>query len=392
MDFKPLKDFMDRLACERVPGNSVSVYIDNKEVFSHCAGFADKETGEKMTLNKHFYIYSCSKVTTAVAAMQLYERGYFLLDDPIYEYIPEFLDMYVVENGKTVKADKPITFRHLFTMTAGISYENNADFATKMKELSGGNGIDNLGFAKAIAQRPLSFQPGTHWQYSFCHDLLASLVEVISGMKFRDYVKKNIFEPLLMDSSCYHPTPEIEKNLATQYRFYETTSEDDLVELQKSDRSGILGCVKKTDQRNVYIFGPEFDSGGAGIVTTVPDYVKLVSALANGGKGASGERILSPAAIELMRQNQLSPEVMPDLNWPQLKGYGYGLGVRTLIDKAKGGSPSSLGEFGWGGAAGATVLCDPDKHLAMFYTHYMLNPQEYYYQPRLRNVLYACID
>ena len=107
----------------------------------------------------------------------------------------------------------------------------------------------------------------------------------------------------------------------------------------------------------------------------------------------NGERILSPATVELLHTNQLSDEQMAmNFNWPQLAGYGYGLGVRTMIDKAKGGSNGNLGEFGWGGAAGATVLADTKENLAVFYAHHMLNPHEEYYQPRLRNVVYSCID
>ena len=92
-----------------------------------------------------------------------------------------------------------------------------------------------------------------------------------------------------------------------------------------------------------------------------------------------------------MRTNQLNEQLLKDLSWPQLKGYGYGLGVRTMIDVAKSGTCGNIGEFGWGGAAGATLLVDPSLNLSMFYTHHMLNPQEAYYQPRLRNVLYTCL-
>lgn len=391
MNFRNMKDFMDRLVEWRIPGNSVSVYIDNKEVFGYCSGYSDLENGVKMTPDKMFYIYSCSKVATVTAAMQLYEKGYFLLDDPIYEYLPEFKDVTVYENGNIVKAQCPITFRHLLTMTAGFSYDRPPEFINKLLEMSGGK-ADNRTFAKLLAERPLSFQPGTHWQYSLCHDLLAAVIEVISGMKFRDYVKKNIFEPLGMKDSCYHDTPETEKRLAVQYTFVEGEKNDDIVAMQHSDRSKAEGYVKRTYEGNSHVFGSEYDSGGAGIITTVADYAKFASALANGGIGCNGERILSEASVELMKQNQLSAELLKDLNWPQLKGYGYGLGVRTMIDKAKDGALSSAGEFGWGGAAGATVLCDTDRRLAMFYTHHMLNPQEPYYQPRLRNVLYSCLD
>ena len=93
----------------------------------------------------------------------------------------------------------------------------------------------------------------------------------------------------------------------------------------------------------------------------------------------------------MLKENQLNEHQIKYFNWPQLRGYGYGLGVRTMIDRVKAGSNGSIGEFGWGGAAGATVLIDTDLNLSMFYTHHMLNPQEEYYQPRLRNVLYSCL-
>ena len=114
--------------------------------------------------------------------------------------------------------------------------------------------------------------------------------------------------------------------------------------------------------------------------------------MANGGVGPNGERILSAGTIELLRANQLGPVQLEDYNWPQLAGYGYGLGVRTMMDRARSGSNGSVGEFGWGGAAGANVLVDPDRHVSLFFAQHMLNPHEEHYQPRLRNVLYACLQ
>ena len=140
-----------------------------------------------------------------------------------------------------------------------------------------------------------------------------------------------------------------------------------------------------------HVLGPEYDSGGAGVTTSISDYSKFASALANGGVGQNGEQIISASMIELMRTNQLNEYQRSGMTWSQLKGYGYGLGVRTLIDKAQAGSCGNLGEFGWGGAAGATLLVDPDLHLSVAYAHHMLNPQEGYYQPRLRNIVYSCL-
>ena len=92
-----------------------------------------------------------------------------------------------------------------------------------------------------------------------------------------------------------------------------------------------------------------------------------------------------------MRTNRLDARQMRDFDWVQFKGYGYGLGVRTLVDKAAAGSPGPLGEFGWAGAAGAYVLIDPERCLSMFYAQHMRKSMEPYVHPRLRNILYGCL-
>lgn len=389
MDFKPMKEFMDRLTSWRIPGNCIKVCIDGKEVFSYQSGYSDVENKKPMTGEGLFNIYSCSKPITVTAALQLYEKGVFLLDDPLYEYIPEFKKMYVKDGDTVREAKTPITLRHLFTMTAGYAYNFGTEGFKKAREITNG-AMDTLTVAKCVASDPLVFEPGTHWQYSICHDLLAAAVVAMTGKKFRDYVKENIFEPLGMNDSYYH-NDEVIDRVNPLYRFVDAESTD-IVKLQSGEIRSEGGYLEKTEKTVSHVLGPEYDSGGAGITTSVDDYIRFGSALARGGVGANGERILSSGTVELMKTNQLSPELMPDLSWSQLTGYGYGLGVRTMTDKAKSGSTGNIGEFGWGGAAGATFLADTDLKLSMFYTHHMLNPQETFYQPRLRNVLYSCIN
>lgn len=392
MNFSALKDFMDHLTSWRIPGNDISVYIENREVFRYQSGYADLENKIKMPDDCLLNIYSCSKVATVTAAMQLLEKGRLMLDTPLYEYIPEFREMQIKDaDGNTEKAENPITIRHLFTMTAGITYTLPDELKQEAEQKTEGR-FDTLAVIRAMAKMPLSFEPGTRWQYSFCHDILAGVVEVISGKKFRDYMKENIFEPLGMKDSSYHLSEKDKGRLAPQYNFINDDAGDDIVAQQIKDSSKIGGHLERTDGTNHLVSGSEYDSGGAGIITTVSDYAKFAGALANGGVGSTGERILSPAAIDLMRTNQLTEQQKKAFDWQQLAGYGYGLGVRTMMDRAAGSSLSSVGEFGWGGAAGASVLIDPEKHLSFFYSHHMLNPQEAYYQPRLRNVVYSCID
>ena len=404
MDFTHLKNFLDHMAEERSPGNAVAVYQNGKLVYKYASGYADLESKTPLSGDELFNIYSCSKITTVTAGMQLLERGKFLLTDPLYEYIPEFRHMNVrTASDQVVPAQSPITIGQLFTMTAGFSYDTKAPAFDKARQVTQGR-MDTVEVIKCLAEEPLSFEPGTHWQYSLCHDVLAGLISVVSGQKFSDYVRQNIFEPLEMTSSVYHHTDETRKRTASQYTFVAESdeAERDIVEAQKGRRAAnadatlsgtpIVGTFKNIGKEVSHIFGEEYDSGGAGIITNVTDYAKLMAALADFGMGVNGERILSTQSVELMRTNQLTPEQMKDYNWRQCVGCGYGLGVRTHIDPARSGLICSLGEFGWGGAAGASAIVDPSRQLGVFYAQHCLNPREEYYQPRLRNVVYTCLD
>lgn len=384
MNFEYMKNFMDSLTEWIVPGNSVVIYKDGKKVFEYSSGYSDLEKKIKKTGEEQLYIYSCSKVATVTAALQLYEQGKFLLSDPLYEYLPEFKKMYVKDGDRIKAAENPITIRDLFTMTAGLSYATNTPAFEKARKLTDGK-MDTRTVIKCLAEEPLLFEPGARWNYSLCHDVLAVLAEVVSGMRFSEYMKKNIFEPLDMNNSYYHAPNDV--IISPQY-IYEIQDTKNIVELQQKEHTS--GVVKRA-YGNELVFGENYDSGGAGIITTVDDYAKFAAALANSGTGLNNNRILSSATVKLMKTNQLNEAQRKTMNWRRLRGYGYGLGVRTLIDKAESGSNSSIGEIGWGGAAGATIIADTEEKVALFYAHHMLNPQEEYYQPRLRNVLYSCL-
>ena len=379
-----MKNFMDSLTEWIIPGNSVVIYKDGKKVFEYSSGYSDLEKKIKKTGEEQLYIYSCSKVATVTAALQLYEQGKFLLSDPLYEYLPEFKKMYVKDGDRIKAAENPITIRDLFTMTAGLSYATNTPAFEKARKLTDGK-MDTRTVIKCLAEEPLLFEPGARWNYSLCHDVLAVLAEVVSGMRFSEYMKKHIFEPLDMNNSYYHAPNDV--IISPQY-IYEIQDTKNIVELQQKEHTS--GVVKRA-YGNELVFGENYDSGGAGIITTVDDYAKFAAALANSGTGLNNNRILSSATVKLMKTNQLNEAQRKTMNWRRLRGYGYGLGVRTLIDKAESGSNSSIGEIGWGGAAGATIIADTEEKVALFYAHHMLNPQEEYYQPRLRNVLYSCL-
>ena len=391
MDFSKLEQLMDSFVNEGyAPGNTIKVCLDNKVVYDYSCGYSDIDKKIKMNGDEYFNLYSCSKITTVTAALQLLEKGVISLDDPLYEYISEYKNMYIkTESGEVVKAKKDIKIINLFNMTAGFTYNLNSEGVKIAREITQGK-MDTDVVVRNISRDFLLFEPGEKFQYSLCHDILAGLVSIVSGKKFRDYVKENIFKPLGMNSSVYHLTNEIKSKMATQYMFMPENSDGnlDVVEAQKYGKDNI-GTYKGPE--NDLVLGDEYDSGGAGIISTVSDYLKLSAALANHGLGLNGERILSPLTVDLMRRNTLDGNQIKTFNWDQLKGYGYGLGVRTMMDRVKGNSMSNVGEFGWGGAAGTSVYIDPQIKLAAVYSKHTLNPREEYYQPRVRNVLYSCL-
>ena len=392
MDFQYLKNFLDMMAKERTPGNAVEVHIGNKCVFKYAAGYSDLETKTKLTGDEYFNIFSCSKITTMTAVLQLLEKSKILVTDPLYDYIPEYKTMYVKDEDGTIReAKNPITIGNLITMTAGFGYNFKTDAAEKARMLTDGKMNTDV-FARCMAQEPLLYDPGEKWRYSLAHDILAGLITIIEGKPFRQYVKENIFEPLGMDKAVYHATDEIKEKMASQYKFVPTGQEGeiDIVAAQQYGKSND-GTFVNIGKGCAHVLGDEFDSGGAGITTTVSDYIKLLEALANFGVGANGERILTSNAVELMRTNALTEKQLEYFNWVQAAGCGYGYGVRTLMNPARAGVIGNIGEIGWGGAAGATALVDSSLNLSAFYVQHCHNPREGFYQPRLRNAIYTSL-
>ena len=381
MNFQPLKDFMDGyLPMLGVPGTDIVIYKDHEEIFRYQSGYDSIRFGTPVNPNALYYMYSCTKVATCVAATQLIERGEILASDPVYAYIPEFADIKVKHTlpDGTVEirpAEKVLTIEHLLTMTGGLDYDLNRPAIKRVIEETEGR-APTLDIARALAEDPFLFEPGTKYQYSLCLDVIGGIIEVVSGMSLGEYFKKNIFEPLGMTETSFLLDEEKLSRLAVQYQLDTATGE--VNELPAT--------------YNPFVFGTEYHSGGAGLISSVKDQILLADALANDGVGKNGNRILSKAGVALMSANHLHPaalEGFKDLG--QVKGYGYGYGVRTNMDPAYGGNLSPVGEFGWDGARGSYISCDPKNRVAFFYAEHMggLHPV---ILPRLRNVVYACLD
>lgn len=316
-----------------IPGNSLVIYKDGKCVLRHSAGYSDRENKIPMTGNETFDIYSCSKILTCTAALQLWEQGKFQLTDKLSDYLPEFKEMTVQTESGIVPAKNPITIKHLFTMTAGFSYNVNSPAVKACREATDGK-CPTREFMKYLAKEPLLFEPGDQYKYSLCHDVLAAVVEVISGEKFEDYVQTHIFDPVGMTHSAFLARPVVCK-----YRYD--------ADLQK---------VLPTSG-NIYRIGTQYASGGAGAVSTLDDYSAFLEALRT-------DRLLKPKTLQMMTTNHLTE--YQKRTYPMM-GRGYGLGVRTPIE----GNPHS--EFGWGGAAGAYAAVDKKHGFTLFYIQHVLS-------------------
>ena len=362
MDFTDLKATLDRCVGKFYPGIDMCVHHRGKEVFRYQTGYHNSETKQPVDPNALYYIFSCTKPATCTAALQFLEKGYYRLSDPVYDFIPEFKDVMVQvtrENGMTEyeKAKSPITIGQLFSMTSGISYDLNSPAIQEVREKTNGR-MPTLEVAKAIAKMPLCFHPGEFYRYGLNHDILGALIEVWSGMSFGEYMRKNIFEPCGMKRTGFKVTEEVKAKVAPMCK-----------------RDVKTGAYTFEPSVCEYMFGEdsEYESGGAGVISCVEDYVELPDALANGGVSPkTGERILTQRTIDLMRTNQVSPEKLKYYGKKD-NGYGYGLGVRTLVTNEKG-TLSNIGEFGWSGAAGCYFLVDPKEQLGVFIAKNMRPP------------------
>lgn len=375
-DFSHLTAYLDSLSRRfGIPGCDCAVAIDGHVVYRHSAGFRDEEAEIPVSRQDTYWIYSATKLFTCTAAMRLMEQGKLRLDDPVSRYLPEFGTLtHRTANGTILPVKEILTIRHLMSMTGGLDYDL-ARPALQRKLAEGAMSTREI--VAALAEDPLKFEPGTHYLYSLCHDVLGAVIEVVSGMGLCDYIHNNIIAPLGMVDTTFHPTEEQLSRMATQY-----------IHLDEK------GTHRSMGQHNRFRLSPEYDSGGAGLLSTVDDYIRLAAALSLGGVSADGVRILSEESVARMSAPALGPVQRQEFCSlrPALLPYSYGLGVRTLVDDPGTGAPT--GEFGWDGAAGAYALVDTTNRVALFYAQQVCNSYitYQYLHPGLRDALYKCLE
>ncbi|MGN7942848.1 serine hydrolase domain-containing protein [Virgibacillus sp. 6R] len=370
-----------------LPGCACMVTKDGKTIYENYLGFADIDKELPITDETIYRIFSMTKVVTCTAALMLYERGLFLLNDPLEEYLPEFKNQRVFEKqekGNYIErpAANKILVKDLFTMTSGITYPGDANETERMtaramsnidQRVRQGEAIDVQTISKIIASIPLAFEPGSQWHYGLSHDVLGAFIEVLSGKTFGQFLKDEIFDPLQMEDTFFKVPENKQHRISNVYI---------------RNEQGKLVSAKEADEAFQIDF--PYENGGAGLFSTLRDYNRFAQMLANGGQ-LHGVQIIGRKTIELMSQNHLTLENSNNYNWDYLKGYGYGLGVRVMENPSLGGINSSIGEFGWSGMLGTWVLIDPKEKLSAVYMQQMYPNLEAYHQPRLRSVIYGTI-
>ena len=384
-NFKQLSTLLESFIQAGPPGCAFGIAQNGKVLHESYHGMADVEAGTPMDENAVFRLYSMTKVIVCTAAMILFERGKFLLSDPLYEYFPEYRDIRRVQsspngNMSIVPVKNPMLVRNAFSMSVGLPYAMGESYTSKaMRQVQEGlrekhGKYDLRTEIRAIADVPIAFEPGTHWLYGYGHELVAGLIEAASGMRIGAFLQKEIFDPLGMTSTGYRFFGDIENRRVPMYR---------------RNPDGTLS-------RNVGMFDDRhqpdaiYEGGGAGLFSTVRDYLRFTQMLANGGE-LDGVQILGRKTIDLMRRNQLNSDQLADFSNTYLAGYGYGLGVRTLMDPAAGGSNGSIGAFGWTGAAGTWTEIDPSERLSIVYMHQTMPNMEEYHHLRVRAAAYGCV-
>jgi CubicO group peptidase (beta-lactamase class C family) len=333
-------------------------------------GWQDRESRTPMTDDTIFRIYSMTKPIICVALMTLYEEGRFQLLDPVAKFLPAVGKVRALSgtspaNMEEVDLIRPITIRDLFTHTSGLTYNFLEDSpACEMYRQVGL--LSNAGRTLEatigeLARLPLAYQPGTKWCYSMAIDVLAHLVEVISGQPLQHFLNERLFAPLGMADTGFSVPPEHHGRIAAMYGH---------PDIAISTLTGIFeawtaGFNERIDVEATYPKDntQSFARGGHGLFSTTADYMRFAQMLLNRGE-LDGVRILAPKIADLMHMNHVPLALLPyEIGGIPSDGYGFGLGSRVLLNVAESALPGSVGEFGWGGAAKTYYWVDPQEEL-----------------------------
>jgi CubicO group peptidase (beta-lactamase class C family) len=341
----------------QLAGGVLAVSRRGKIVYFEAFGYRDKAAGTPMTTDAIFSIASMTKPMVAVAALQLYDQGKLLMDEPLSKYFPKFADMKVavLDASKEsiiekVPAARKITIQDLFRHTSGLSYGNSGTTVVhKMYPVSSGTASQTRSggeFLDRLSSLPLVYQPGTVWEYGFGLDVLGLVIESISEQPLGQYMQDNVWMPIGMsDTSFVVPADQ-----ASRYAH----------PLPNDPVTGQPQAVPMRLQK------PKFECGGGCAASTAGDYLRFATMLVNKGQIGS-TRILGRKTVEYMLSNQLGPDVKSQLrNGGSIHAdYGFGLGLAVRVTSGIASTTGSVGDFSWPGAFGTYWWGDPREELAV---------------------------
>jgi len=344
---------------EFLPGVSTALLRGREEVDRFIYGQADREAGVALREDHIFRIFSSTKLITACAVMLLVEDGRIGLDDPVDAYIPELGARQVLRPGAlqiddVEPAKSPITLRHLMTHTSGLSY-GVFDPGSLLFQAYNEAGVlnptrDLAGMMKALAPLPLSFHPGTQWEYSVASDVLGRVIEVVSGESFATFLARRIFEPLGMNDTDFWVPPAKRERLCALYVG---------VDLLDPSKPGLLRADDKP-YPGAYAHKLPRESGGGGLVSTLDDSVRFIKSLIPGGT-----TLLRPATLEQMFSDHLPAGLCVRFpNVPLQPGWRFGLGSSVRVGSDPGLPEEVAGEVSWGGLAGTIWWINPRLGIA----------------------------
>ena len=360
-DFGPAHAAMQRCVDGNIlAGVSSAVLVGRELVDLKCIGWADKEAQTPLRVDHIFRVFSNTKLITSCAALLLFEEGSFQLDDPIERFIPQLANRRVLRGEatslyQTEPADRSITIRHLMSHSSGLSYgvfDPGTMIFNAYNERKVLNPATTLAeMMDALAELPLVFHPGTSWEYSVATDVLARLVEVISGQRFDTFIQSRILGPLGMVDTGF-VVPEHQRNRLVAYYAGADLMDPMKPGLTRLDDAPYPGAYLRPFPRQ---------NGGSGLVSTLPDMVALIRSLLPGGP-----TLLRPDTISLMMANQLPDGVW--IRFPrvgELRGRGFGLAGGLIVEPSPLDDKDEIGQLFWGGVAGTQWWISPKMNMAI---------------------------
>lgn len=378
------------IADSEVAGVNLLVEQNGKEICYCEAGMADREKNRPFTRDTIYRLYSQTKPVTAAAAMILMERGLLDLGQPVSDFLPSFADM-TVDCGRIKKCEQPMRVHDLLRMTSGLVYPGNDTisgreagrvFEEAIGRLLGENPLTTKEMADALAACPLAYEPGAAWQYGTSADVLGAVIEAVSGKKFGDFLREEIFEPLKMKDTAFWVPADKQDRLAAVYET--VTKEDGSRDMVRYEGNHLAIC-------NDMAKAPAFESGGAGLASTLDDYMRFARMLQREGE-LDGVRILRPETVRFMRSGQLMEHQQKVFEkWIGLDGFSYGNLMRVCKNQDQAVTMSRKGEYGWDGWLGLYFANFPAEQLTILMGTQKVNAGTFTLTRKLRNVVVSSL-